>query len=148
MFVNKETQELHPRTAELFEEVAQRIEESGIDAWFELEPEELLGAEIDKYEKVTDTMDVWFDSGVTHFSVMEKRDELQYPADLYLRASGQRYKPRTGTPHQPQRRAVPSVGGARRPFVPPLSPGLSGGSLRLSDQWRHQTWSIRAWWRA
>ena len=89
MFVNKETQELHPRTAELFEEVAQRIEESGIDAWFELEPEELLGAEIDKYEKVTDTMDVWFDSGVTHFSVMEKRDELQYPADLYLEGSDQ-----------------------------------------------------------
>ena len=89
MFVNKETQELHPRTAELFEEVAQRIEESGIDAWFELEPKELLGAEIDKYEKVTDTMDVWFDSGVTHFSVMEKRDELQYPADLYLEGSDQ-----------------------------------------------------------
>ncbi|MED5413036.1 MAG: isoleucine--tRNA ligase [Pseudomonadota bacterium] len=89
MFVNKETQELHPRTAELFEKVAQRIEESGIDAWFELEPEELLGAEFDKYEKVTDTMDVWFDSGVTHFSVMEKRDELQYPADLYLEGSDQ-----------------------------------------------------------
>ncbi|GIT22363.1 MAG: hypothetical protein CM1200mP40_20450 [Gammaproteobacteria bacterium] len=67
MFVNKETQELHPRTAELFEEVAQRIEESGIDAWFELEPKELLGAEIDKYEKVTDTMDVWFDPGCYTF---------------------------------------------------------------------------------
>lgn len=89
MFVNKDTQELHPRTAELFEAVAERIGESGIDAWFDLDPEELLGNEADQYEKVTDTMDVWFDSGVTHFSVMDKREELQYPADLYLEGSDQ-----------------------------------------------------------
>lgn len=89
LFVHKETQELHPRTAELFEAVAQRIEEHGIDAWFELEASELLGEEAEQYEKVSDTLDVWFDSGVTHYSVMEKRDELTYPADLYLEGSDQ-----------------------------------------------------------
>ena len=89
MFVNKETQALHPDTPALFEEVAKRIEVSGIDAWFDLAPEELLGSDADRYEKVTDTMDVWFDSGVTHDSVMGQREELQYPADLYLEGSDQ-----------------------------------------------------------
>ena len=89
LFVNKETQELHPRTAELLEEVALRIERKGIDAWFDLNPEELIGEEASDYTKVTDTLDVWFDSGATHFSVMEQRDELQYPADLYLEGSDQ-----------------------------------------------------------
>ncbi len=89
LFVHKETQELHPRTAELFEAVAQRIEEQGIDAWFELDASELLGDEAEQYEKVSDTLDVWFDSGVTHYSVMEKREELTYPADLYLEGSDQ-----------------------------------------------------------
>ncbi len=89
LFVNKETQELHPRTDEIFEEVAQRIEEKGIEAWFELEPAELLGDEAASYEKVTDTLDVWFDSGVTHYSVIERREELRYPADLYLEGSDQ-----------------------------------------------------------
>lgn len=89
LFVNKETQELHPNTKELVEEVALRIEQQGIDAWFELEASDLLGEEATQYEKVTDTLDVWFDSGVTHYSVMGKRDELQYPADLYLEGSDQ-----------------------------------------------------------
>ena len=62
-----ETQELHPNTAELIEQVAQlKVEKQGIDAWFDLEPAELLGDEADQYSKVTDTLDVWFDSGVTH----------------------------------------------------------------------------------
>lgn len=89
LFIDKETQELHPRTAELFEEVAQLIEQGGIDAWFDLEPSDILGQDADRYEKVSDTLDVWFDSGVTHYSVMEKRDELVYPADLYLEGSDQ-----------------------------------------------------------
>ncbi len=89
LFVHKETQQLHPRTDELFEEVAKRIEGKGIDAWFELEAEELLGEESADYEKVSDTLDVWFDSGVTHFSVLQRREELQYPADLYLEGSDQ-----------------------------------------------------------
>ncbi|MEX2469773.1 MAG: isoleucine--tRNA ligase [Pseudohongiellaceae bacterium] len=89
LFVHKDTQELHPRTDELFEEVAKRIEERGIDAWFELEAAELLGDDADRYEKVSDTLDVWFDSGVTHFSVIGRRPELRYPADLYLEGSDQ-----------------------------------------------------------
>ncbi len=88
-FVDKETGELHPRTAELIEQVAQRIEQKGIDAWFELEPADLLGAEAAKYEKISDTLDVWFDSGVTHACVLDKREELLFPADLYLEGSDQ-----------------------------------------------------------
>jgi isoleucyl-tRNA synthetase len=89
LFVNKETQALHPDTAQLVEKVAQKIEKEGIEAWFQLEPSQLLGDEADQYEKVTDTLDVWFDSGVTHYSVVSKRAELDYPADLYLEGSDQ-----------------------------------------------------------
>lgn len=89
LFVNKANGELHPRTAELMEQVALRVEQQGIDAWFDLEPAELLGDEAAQYEKVRDTLDVWFDSGVTHDFVLEKRPELQFPADLYLEGSDQ-----------------------------------------------------------
>ncbi|MDE1460541.1 isoleucine--tRNA ligase [Spartinivicinus poritis] len=89
LFINKETQELHPNTAELIEAVAKKVEEKGIDAWFALDAEELLGDEADQYTKVTDTLDVWFDSGVTHAAVLEQREELQFPADLYLEGSDQ-----------------------------------------------------------
>ncbi|MGZ8137540.1 MAG: isoleucine--tRNA ligase, partial [Methylococcaceae bacterium] len=88
-FVHKETGELHPRTAELIEQVAQRIEQQGIEAWFELDAAELLGDEAEYYEKMTDTLDVWFDSGVTHACVLEKREQLTFPADLYLEGSDQ-----------------------------------------------------------
>ncbi|QEY26959.1 isoleucine--tRNA ligase [Neisseria zalophi] len=88
-FVHKETGELHPRSAELLEEVAKRIDEKGIEAWFSLSAEELLGEEAADYEKLKDTMDVWFDSGSTHFSVLKQREELAWPADLYLEGSDQ-----------------------------------------------------------
>ena len=89
LFINKETQALHPRTQELFELVAKRVEEQGIDAWFDLDIEEVLGDEADQYSKVTDTMDVWFDSGSTHYAVLAQREELRFPADLYLEGSDQ-----------------------------------------------------------
>ncbi|MGI1678811.1 MAG: isoleucine--tRNA ligase [Cellvibrionaceae bacterium] len=89
LFVHKETQALHPNTSELIEAVAKRVEKEGMDAWFELNAEELLGAETNQYEKVTDTLDVWFDSGVTHYAVLSKRPELAYPADLYIEGSDQ-----------------------------------------------------------
>ncbi|NND67769.1 MAG: isoleucine--tRNA ligase [Halioglobus sp.] len=89
LFIHRETGELHPRTDELMEQVARKIEEAGIDAWFDLEPEELLGAEAADYEKVTDTLDVWFDSGVTHACVLNEREQLHFPADLYLEGSDQ-----------------------------------------------------------
>jgi isoleucyl-tRNA synthetase len=89
LFTHKQTGALHPRTAELIEQVAQRIEHSGIDAWFELDASELLGTEAADYDKVTDTLDVWFDSGVTHHAVLRVREELRFPADLYLEGSDQ-----------------------------------------------------------
>ena len=89
LFVHKETQELHPKTSELIEAVAKKVEQSGIDAWFDLDAKELLGADAEQYSKVTDTLDVWFDSGVTHYAVLEQRAGLRFPADLYLEGSDQ-----------------------------------------------------------
>ncbi len=89
LFVHKETGALHPRTVELFEQIAQRIEKTGIDAWFDLQPAELLGDEAALYNKVSDTLDVWFDSGVTHYAVLQKTAGLHFPADLYLEGSDQ-----------------------------------------------------------
>jgi isoleucyl-tRNA synthetase len=89
LFVHKQTGELHPETATLIETVAQRVEHKGIDAWFALAAEELLGADAAHYEKVTDTLDVWFDSGVTHACVLERRPELGWPANMYLEGSDQ-----------------------------------------------------------
>ncbi len=89
IFIHKESGEPHPRTVELLEEVARRVEREGIDAWFELDPKALLGEEAAHYEKVTDILDVWFDSGVTHECVLRRRPELSFPADLYLEGSDQ-----------------------------------------------------------
>ena len=89
LFTHKQTGEIHPRSVELIEEIAKHIEEGGIDAWFELDAEALLGDEAKDYDKVTDTMDVWFDSGVTHHSVLRQVDSLHFPADMYLEGSDQ-----------------------------------------------------------
>ncbi len=89
LFVHRQTGKLHPRTIELIERVAQRVEEKGIDAWFQLDPAELLGDEAGDYDKVTDTLDVWLDSGVSHVCVLDRRAALQRPADLYLEGSDQ-----------------------------------------------------------
>ncbi len=88
-FVHRETMQLHPRTPELLELVARRVEQQGIEAWFALEAEELLGKDAAQYRKLTDTLDVWFDSGTTHAAVLRQRDELKFPADLYLEGSDQ-----------------------------------------------------------
>jgi isoleucyl-tRNA synthetase len=77
LFVHKATQEPHPDSVALLEQVAQKVERGGIDAWFTLDTAELLGADANDYEKVTDVLDVWFDSGVTHFAVIGQRPELQ-----------------------------------------------------------------------
>ena len=89
LFVHKQTGELHPETQHLIEEIATRVEQGGIDVWFELDSKELLGKDADDYEKITDTLDVWFDSGVTHASVLEADKRLTFPADLYLEGSDQ-----------------------------------------------------------
>jgi isoleucyl-tRNA synthetase len=87
-FVHKETMQLHPRTPELLEQVAQRVAQQGIEAWFSLDAQELLGDDAAHYRKLTDTLDVWFDSGVTHAAV-RRREDLSFPADLYLEGSDQ-----------------------------------------------------------
>jgi isoleucyl-tRNA synthetase len=89
LFVHRQTNNPHPDTARLIEEVARRVEQQGIQAWFDLEAEELLGDDAREYDKVPDTLDVWFDSGVTHSCVLEQRDGLRAPADLYLEGSDQ-----------------------------------------------------------
>ena len=89
LFTDKVTGELHPRTAELIEEVAQRVERAGIDAWFDLDAAELLGADAARFDKATDVMDVWFDSGVVHYCLSQMRPEITSPADLYLEGSDQ-----------------------------------------------------------
>ena len=89
LFVDRQTAELHPETPRLIEEVAKRVEQGGINAWFEMDASELLGADAERYSKVTDTLDVWFDSGVTHFAVLDQNPALSCPADLYLEGSDQ-----------------------------------------------------------
>lgn len=90
-FIHKETGELHPRTPELLEQVAKLIEAKGIEAWQQLEPSELLGADAADYEKNKDTLDVWFDSGSTHQTVLRgsHKEQSAFPADLYLEGSDQ-----------------------------------------------------------
>jgi isoleucyl-tRNA synthetase len=89
IFLHKETGEMHPNSVALMEEAAKRIEQHGVDAWFDLDPKELLGDEADHYKKCHDTLDVWFDSGVSHECVLQKRPELSFSADLYLEGSDQ-----------------------------------------------------------
>ncbi|MFG0500124.1 MULTISPECIES: isoleucine--tRNA ligase [Pseudomonas] len=92
-FLHKQTGELHPRTVELMEEVAKRVEQQGIEAWFKLDAAELLGAEADQYDKIADTLDVWFDSGTTHWHVLRGSHDIGHTtgprADLYLEGSDQ-----------------------------------------------------------
>ncbi len=89
LFTHRTTDALHPQTLALLEQVAQRIERQGVDAWFDLDPAELLGAEAQHYVKAPDTLDVWFDSGVTHDALLRRAPALGFPADLYLEGSDQ-----------------------------------------------------------
>lgn len=90
LFVHKETQALHPRSVELMNQVADRVADKGIQAWWDLDAAELLGEEAEQYDKVMDTLDVWFDSGSTHASVVDARPEFNgAEADLYLEGSDQ-----------------------------------------------------------
>src|SRR3989449_10391435 len=90
-FIHRESGALHPRTLELLEAVAKKVERGGIEAWQRNDARELLGPESAQYEKVKDTLDVWFDSGSTHETVLKgsHAKELKFPADLYLEGSDQ-----------------------------------------------------------
>ncbi|CAI2102649.1 Isoleucine--tRNA ligase [Serratia fonticola] len=90
LFVHKDTEQLHPHSVELMEEVAKRVEQDGIQAWWDLDAADILGAEAADYVKVPDTLDVWFDSGSTHSSVVDVRPEFNgHSADMYLEGSDQ-----------------------------------------------------------
>jgi isoleucyl-tRNA synthetase len=89
LFVHKSTRALHPDTVELIERVAHKIEQLGVDAWFDLDINEALGNDAEFYEKITDTLDVWFDSGVSHFCVLKQGNALGFPADVYFEGSDQ-----------------------------------------------------------
>ena len=93
LFVHKETGEPHPQTAHLLEQAALLTEQTGVEAWFSLDGAAFLAKHAPEnaaqYKKVTDTLDVWFDSGSTHAAVLKRRPELQHPADLYLEGSDQ-----------------------------------------------------------
>jgi isoleucyl-tRNA synthetase len=91
-FLHRATGALHPRTLELLEQAAQRVEQGGIEAWSRVRTEDVLPpGEAELYEKVNDILDVWFDSGSTHRTVMRGSHaaKLSYPADLYLEGSDQ-----------------------------------------------------------
>ena len=88
LFVHRETGEPHPRSVELMQAVADRVEQGGVDVWYTLDAAELLGDEANDYDRITDILDVWFDSGVTHEGVLLERG-LGKPADLYLEGSDQ-----------------------------------------------------------
>ncbi|MBZ6394445.1 MULTISPECIES: isoleucine--tRNA ligase [Pantoea] len=90
LFVHKETEQLHPDTLSLMEKVAQRVEQDGIQAWWDLDPRDLMGDDADHYVKVPDTLDVWFDSGSTSYSVVDARPEFGgHTPDMYLEGSDQ-----------------------------------------------------------
>ncbi|WP_334322664.1 isoleucine--tRNA ligase [Gilliamella apicola] len=90
LFVHKETEELHPDTLELVEKVAKLVEQNGIQAWWDADIKDLLGPDADDYRKVPDTLDVWFDSGSTFYSVVGVRPEFAgHEADMYLEGSDQ-----------------------------------------------------------
>ncbi len=89
LFIHRETEELHPDTNALMHKAADLIEESGTDCWYEDDIFERLGVDEAHYEQVRDILDVWFDSGVSHRCVLDERDELRRPADIYLEGSDQ-----------------------------------------------------------
>ncbi|MDP1604187.1 MAG: isoleucine--tRNA ligase [Legionella sp.] len=89
LFVHKETRELHPNTVKFIEEVALLVEKEGIEAWFKLDAHQLLGEDAAYYDKISDTLDVWFDSGVSHYSVLMQNKALGLPADVYFEGSDQ-----------------------------------------------------------
>ena len=88
LIVHKESGTIHPNQSELFKQFANLIEENGISSWESLDLNEFID-DGDSYIKITDSLDVWFDSGVTHFAVSEQRFEEGIVADLYLEGSDQ-----------------------------------------------------------
>ncbi len=89
LFLHKITSELHPRSHDILEAVANAVEKHGIEAWFSSTTEDWITEDADTWRQLTDTLDVWFDSGTTHASVLRTQPALRWPADLYLEGSDQ-----------------------------------------------------------
>tara|TARA_B110000444_G_scaffold260718_1_gene308915 strand:+ start:11598 stop:14417 length:2820 start_codon:yes stop_codon:yes gene_type:complete len=89
IFVNNSTGDIHPEMPSLIKTIASGVEKNGIEFWHEIDKKILLGDQAKEYSKVSDTLDVWFDSGVTHAAVLDHREQLEFPADLYLEGSDQ-----------------------------------------------------------
>ena len=88
LLIHKETGDLHPKSQEIIEKVSELVEIKGIQAWHDVQISDLI-EDPESYEKITDCLDVWFDSGVTHACVLSENEKLQFPADLYLEGSDQ-----------------------------------------------------------
>ncbi|TVQ32611.1 MAG: isoleucine--tRNA ligase [Wenzhouxiangella sp.] len=88
-FIDRDSQQPHPDTPSLLHKLADIVTNEGVDAWYEAGIAERLGVDAERYEPVPDILDVWFDSGVTHHCVLDQREELARPADLYLEGSDQ-----------------------------------------------------------
>ena len=89
LFTHRSSGALHPRTRRADHAGRRARRARGIDAWFALDPAELLGAEAESYEKSTDVMDVWADSGMSFECVAAMRSDFTAPVDLYLEGSDQ-----------------------------------------------------------
>lgn len=89
LFIHKDTGELYPDSLAVLEKVAKAVEQKGIQAWWDIDPHELIGDDAQQYIKVKDTLDVWFDSGVSHYFVVDQRDDIPAAANLYLEGSDQ-----------------------------------------------------------
>jgi len=90
IFINKKTNK-PLQDQKVIDRIAEIYEKEGSDCWFTDDPQKFLGEEYNKddYEKMTDIVEVWFDSGCTHSFVLEKRKDLKWPADMYLEGSDQ-----------------------------------------------------------
>jgi isoleucyl-tRNA synthetase len=89
LLTHKHTGELHPDTLKIMEKVASLVEKHGIEIWHELTVKDLIETDTNHYEKVTDTLDVWFDAGASHECILNHTPGLRAPADLYLEGSDQ-----------------------------------------------------------
>lgn len=90
VFVHRDTGEPHPETVAIMQQVAEKVAEAGIEAWYSAAATDFLSPEdAEVYDKASDGLDVWFDAGVSHTCVVKAREELQFPADLYLEGSDQ-----------------------------------------------------------
>jgi len=89
LLLHKKTRQLHPEISAIMRWVADKIETQGVEAWYGLDITTLPFSDLENYDQLQDILDVWFDSGVSHTCVLEAREDLQFPADLYLEGSDQ-----------------------------------------------------------